>query len=43
MKTNNLQIQNNDPQYYKTKPEIYSEYLTESNFNEDFFHNKIFS
>ena len=43
MKTNNLQIQNNDPQYYKTKPEIYSEYLIESNFNEDFFHNKIFS
>ena len=43
MKTNNLQIQNNDPQHYKTKPEIYSEYLIESNFNEDFFHNKIFS
>ena len=43
MKTNNLQIQNNDLRYYKTKPEIYSEYLIESNFNEDFFHNKIFS
>lgn len=37
MKTNNLQTQNNDPQYYKTKPKFYSECLIESNLNEDFF------